>query len=68
MKVNDVPLSIAAVVVISSPKKIGTVPLVDVLPIPTICPAFLLANTRVYPATLFPEGEVVGVNETCPEF
>ena len=48
MNENVNPLSTAAVVVISSPKNTGIVPVPAAIPLPTIEPAFLFANTIVY--------------------
>jgi hypothetical protein len=56
------PLSIAAVEVISSPTVIP--PLPAAAPEPTNEPAFLFANTTVYPDCVFPLGEVVGERVT----
>ena len=64
MNENVNPLSTAAVVVISSPKNTGIVPVPAAIPLPTIEPAFLFANTIVYPDCPFPLGEVVGVKDT----
>jgi glycosyltransferase involved in cell wall biosynthesis len=47
MNENVNPLSTAAVVVISSPKNTGIVPVPAAIPLPTIEPAFLFANTIV---------------------
>ena len=63
---NDRPFTTCAVVVISSPKNTGTVP-APAAPCDTDnVPALWSANTTVYPAFVFPAGEVVGEIETCP--
>ena len=61
---NVNPVSTAAVVVISSPKNDGTVPVPLDIPFPTIEPAFLLERITVYPLCVLPLGEVVGESVT----
>ena len=68
INVNLKPASTDAVVVTSSPKNTGTEPADTANPLPTIVPAFLLANTTVYPVVELPAGAVVGVNDTSPLF
>ena len=64
MNVNVNPVSIAAVAVISSPKKVGIELAAPDNPAPTILPAFLLDKTIVYPPCVLPLGEVVGESPT----
>ncbi len=68
INLNVNPLDTAAVADTSSPIKIGTEPTSDVTPEPIISPAFLFANTIVYPQLLFPAGDVVGDKATSPLF
>ena len=48
INLNVLPVTTAAVVVTSSPKNIGAVPVAVVVPLPIILPAYLFANIKHY--------------------